>query len=123
MTQLPHAHFEIESDHNGDFDYAIYNTEKERIGRIAVSTIPGDDKLYVMVFDIKEAFRKKGFGLAALSFVSQQHGDVIVPVNDHSNGYWGKLRNRNDMPFTVEEAIGRTDFDLLVGNVGQRPSL
>jgi GNAT superfamily N-acetyltransferase len=112
----PQLSFEIESENNGDFDYGIFNKEWDRVGRIAVATIPDDHRLYVMQFHVDQEYRGKGYGLAAVTFVAQQHGQVIVPVNDHSHGFWKHLRNRSDLAFTVEDEISLTSFHELVNS-------
>lgn len=106
----PRVLFEIDSENNGDVDYGIFNAEGARIGRIAVATIPGDGRLYIMQFHINNEYRKKGYGLAAVEFVAQQHEKVIVPVNDHSGGFWTHLRNRGQLAFTVEDDISPQSF-------------
>lgn len=124
MKQIPEVSFEIDSENDGDFDYGIFDADKLRIGRIAVVTIPGDDRVFVTAFHINQEYRKKGYGLAAVAFVAQQHGDAIVPVQDRSNGFWDHLRNRSNLALTVEDDIDLPAFRRLVDSSAerQRPS-
>lgn len=122
MKNSPAVRFELEDEKDGDPDYGIYNDAKARVGRLAVALIPGDDRVFVMQFHIERDQRENGYGTAAIELAAQMHGRVIVPVNDHSGGYWEKLRGRDGISFMVEEGISTTDFYNLVAAAGEAPS-
>lgn len=98
---LPYIEIETSTNHyksftspNPDIHATVYSSDRVPVGHITYAVSPLFDKLYIFDITIHDAYRRRGFGLALMAYLSTTYRLPITTIKEVSQarGFWHSAR-------------------------------
>lgn len=98
---LPYIEIETSTNHhksftspNPDINATVYSSDRVPVGHITYAVSPLFDRLYIFDITIHDAYRRRGFGLAVMSYLATTYRLPITTIKEVSqaSGFWHSAR-------------------------------
>lgn len=99
--QLPFIEVELSANHhksftapNPDIKATVYSSSRVAVGHVTYAVSPLFDKLYIFDINIHDAYRRQGFGLAAMAYLAKTYHLPITTIKEvfSASGFWSAAR-------------------------------